>query len=65
MASVMLGDLNDFIAPGQACVNPLFTAPPAPGAEKPVEDIGGAKVKLMLEDDGVGVVDTMEVDTKY
>lgn len=61
MASVILGDLNDFIAPGQACVNPLFTEPPAPGAEKAVENIGGAKVQLMLEDDGIGAVDAMQV----
>lgn len=27
MASVFLGDLDDFIAPGQACINPLFVLP--------------------------------------
>lgn len=58
MASVFLGDLDDFIAPGQACINPLFTpaadaAPAAPSAEK-----GGAAMVLELEDDG-GPLDAM------
>lgn len=63
MASVMLGDLDDFIAPGQACVNPLFTAPANPGAEKQAAGIsvGGAKMQLVLEDDGIGAVDAMQV----
>ena len=26
MASVLLGDLNDYIEPSQACVNPLFVS---------------------------------------
>lgn len=62
MASVFLGDLDDFIAPGQACINPLFTtaddakaaaAPAAPEGRK-----GGAAMVLELEDDG-GPLDAM------
>jgi len=36
----MLGDLNDFITPAQACVNPLFTSSTG---EK---DLGVAKISL-------------------
>ena len=40
--SVMLGDLNDFIEPAQACVNPLFASDePAAGQDK-----GVAKISL-------------------
>ena len=40
--SVMLGDLNDFIEPAQACVNPLFASDePAAGPDK-----GVAKISL-------------------
>lgn len=46
MASVFLGDLNDFIQPSQACINPLFTS------DKPKDDgstIGTAKITLQTE----------------
>ena len=39
--SVMLGDLNDFIAPAQACVNPLFA-----GDSAATKDKGAAKISL-------------------
>lgn len=65
MASVFLGDLDDFIAPGQACINPLFTtaddaataAAPA-GPETSSGSKGGAAMVLELEDDG-GPLDAM------
>jgi len=42
--AVLLGDLNDFIAPGQACVNPVFAKPspasPAEPGARPVIAIG-------------------------
>lgn len=73
MASVFLGDLDDFIAPGQACVNPLFTLPdakPTPAAaavaaEGTAENTGGqpagdATLRLVLEDDG-GPLDNIQV----
>jgi hypothetical protein len=44
-SSVLLGDLNDFIAPSQACVNPLF-APPSPADEPDAVKRGRAKVSL-------------------
>jgi iron only hydrogenase large subunit-like protein len=44
-SAVLLGDLNDFIAPSQACVNPLFAAPSAPSAA------ALPKVGLQLEND--------------
>ncbi|CAM9893268.1 unnamed protein product [Ectocarpus fasciculatus] len=62
MASVLLGDLDDFIAPGQACINPLFTdaaAPAAAAAESGSK--GGAAMVLELEDDG-GPLDAMAVE---
>ena len=65
MASVFLGDLDDFIAPGQACINPLFTtaddaakAAAAPVRETPSGGKGGAAMVLELEDDG-GPLDAM------
>jgi len=46
-STVLLGDLNDFIAPSQSCVNPIFTTP------QPTDKISGAlpKVGLALEND--------------
>lgn len=48
-ASVFLGDLNDYIQPSQACVNPLFTSdsvqPDAAGAQPN----GLAKITLQTE----------------
>ncbi|CAM9850944.1 unnamed protein product [Scytosiphon promiscuus] len=63
MASVMLGDLDDFIAPGQACINPLFTtaADAAPAKAAAEEKPGGAAMVLELEDDG-GPLDAMVVE---
>lgn len=63
MASVFLGDLDDFIAPGQACINPLFTtaddaAPAAVVATEKSGGKGGAAMVLELEDDG-GPLDSM------
>lgn len=63
MASVFLGDLDDFIAPGQACINPLFTtaddAKKAAAAPTPeTSSGGGAAMVLELEDDG-GPLDAM------
>ena len=63
MASVFLGDLDDFIAPGQACINPLFTtaddAKKAAAAPAPETSSGGrAAMVLELEDDG-GPLDAM------
>ena len=69
MASVMLGDLDDFIAPGQACINPLFTTPEdvkaaGAAAESENRDLGKASMQLVLEDDG-GPVDAMMVSQIY
>lgn len=64
MASVFLGELDDFIAPGQACVNPLFAPPkakPAADNEKGDSATGGAAMQLVLEDDGGAPLDTMQV----
>lgn len=70
MASVFLGDLDDFIAPGQACINPLFTvpdaAPAAAAATAPAaaktdgRRPGDAPMQLVLEDDG-GPLNAMQV----
>lgn len=38
MASVFLGDLDDFIAPSQACVNPLFASEGKGGVQLNVND---------------------------
>ena len=67
MASVFLGDLDDFIAPGQACINPLFVVPDAKppvaaaaaaagtasGAAASAAEVkrGNAPMQLMLQDD--------------
>lgn len=69
MASVLLGDLDDFIAPGQACINPLFTTPDDTAAaaagksadgSKNAAVAGGAPISLVLEDDR-GPLDAMQV----
>ena len=41
----MLGDLDDFIVPSQACVNPLF-APPKPSSFSAPEGKGAAKITI-------------------
>ena len=51
MASVLLGDLNDFIQPSQACTNPLFVSDKGDGGEvsmasTPATTRGTAKVTL-------------------
>jgi iron only hydrogenase large subunit-like protein len=46
--TVMLGDLNDFIAPSQACVNPILAAKPQAGAGSAE---GVSKVTLSLDYD--------------
>lgn len=55
-SAVLLGNLNDFIAPGQACVNPIFVDPaPAPGAT------GATKKRIELSFDlaaGEALMDT-------
>jgi iron only hydrogenase large subunit-like protein len=54
MASVFLGDLNDFIAPSQACVNPLFAAPKDTGAADGSSASGANSagvMELVLEDE--------------
>lgn len=67
MASVFLGDLDDFIAPGQACVNPLFVAPVASSAKADADATGSsargqAPIQLVMEDDAaVGAADSMQV----
>ena len=55
MASVLLSDLNpDFLAPSQACTNPLFAPSPAAHTSPrgKAEDQMARKVTLELEDDG-------------
>lgn len=48
----MLGDLDDFISPSQACVNPLFTAPSGKAdANSGAQQSGGSQV-----DDATGSV---------
>lgn len=60
-ASVFLGDLNDYIQPSQACINPLFTpnAPVENGAARP---LGVAKISLETElsADDWGVQETVK-----
>lgn len=46
-SAVLLGDLNDFIAPSQACVNPIFV-----GANSQ-DDKKNAKIQLSFEGDPV------------
>ena len=63
MASVLLGDLNDFIQPEQACTNPLFVSQDAPKEEDklaPKSKKGVAKISL---DSGIfsGITDTEDV----
>ncbi|KAJ0402653.1 hypothetical protein P43SY_007518 [Pythium insidiosum] len=48
MASVFLGDLDDFIQPGQACVNPLFTGADK-GGDSATSTSGVAKITLETE----------------
>lgn len=47
--AVMLGDLDDFIVPSQACVNPLFARPKdaAADAEKP----GNGQARIAIDSD--------------
>lgn len=54
--AVLLGDLDDIIAPSQSCVNPLFTsgtetAPSEASAAVDGGSSGRAKVSLELDDD--------------
>ncbi|TMW66409.1 hypothetical protein Poli38472_004174 [Pythium oligandrum] len=49
MASVFLGDLDDYIQPGQACVNPLFTGPTTTDANGSTTNNGVAKISLDME----------------
>lgn len=46
-SAVLLGDLNDFINPGLACINPIFTDPPNPSAALPK---GPKKLELAFDD---------------
>ena len=53
MASVLLSSdslVDDFLAPGQACVNPLYSEPPKPAAVPRRR----ARVTLQMEDDAPG-----------
>eukprot|EP00514_Thraustochytrium_sp_LLF1b_P006133 CAMPEP_0184519922 /NCGR_PEP_ID=MMETSP0198_2-20121128/6888_1 /TAXON_ID=1112570 /ORGANISM="Thraustochytrium sp., Strain LLF1b" /LENGTH=568 /DNA_ID=CAMNT_0026910477 /DNA_START=115 /DNA_END=1821 /DNA_ORIENTATION=- len=53
-SSVMLGDLNDFISPSQACVNPIFAKGDDTSASPKAEDpssVGLPKIGLALEND--------------
>ncbi|KAE8891059.1 putative cytosolic Fe-S cluster assembly factor [Phytophthora fragariae] len=49
MASVFLGDLNDYIQPSQACVNPLFTSDSAQPDAAGAQPNGLAKITLQTE----------------
>jgi hypothetical protein len=47
MASVFLGDLNDFIQPSQACVNPMFVDTRTSASSlNSIDGKGAAKVSL-------------------
>lgn len=51
-SSVMLGDLNDFISPSQACVNPIFAGDKSSSNEaQNSESVGLPKIGLQLEND--------------
>jgi hypothetical protein len=63
--SVMLGDLNDFIAPSQACVNPLFAGPAKKGSsgeggtasDPPVDaSVRRGVAKIQLDSDFGGAI---------
>ena len=47
--SVVLGNLDDFIAPSQACVNPIFTQP-KDGESAAATQIGVAKISIESDD---------------
>ncbi|KAG7401811.1 hypothetical protein PHYBOEH_010274 [Phytophthora boehmeriae] len=49
MASVFLGDLDDYIQPSQACVNPLFTSDAAATNGSSQQQNGLAKITLQTE----------------
>jgi hypothetical protein len=49
--AVMLGDLDDFIAPSQACVNPLFFAPKKPEIAAPGVLDAKATARVSLDSD--------------
>uniref|UniRef100_K3WYN8 Iron hydrogenase small subunit domain-containing protein n=1 Tax=Globisporangium ultimum (strain ATCC 200006 / CBS 805.95 / DAOM BR144) TaxID=431595 RepID=K3WYN8_GLOUD len=58
MASVFLGDLDDYIQPSQACINPLFTsdASTASGTQNDASRPAGvAKISLEISSDDWGV----------
>ncbi|CAM9137153.1 unnamed protein product [Phaeothamnion confervicola] len=63
MASVFLGDLDDFIQPTQACVNPLFASTPGASSDEgaPAGSLqpGSAAVRLVMES-GLAPMDEME-----
>ena len=58
--TVMLGDLDDFIVPAQACVNPLFTDVPKQQAtsngEGQLAHLAEGTTQLMIESDFLGGV---------
>lgn len=61
-SSVFLSDLNDFITPAQACVNPLFAPGNAKegenaGEEKSEDNLGLPKIGLVIENDNTNPLD--------
>ena len=54
MASVFLGDLDDFIAPAQACVNPLFASGAKGGVQLDVDE----GVNVFLDEDAQVALNT-------
>lgn len=66
MASVFIGDLDDFITPSQACVNPIFAgtaeATPKPTGDGAGDSKGRAKVTLEASwmEDAVGTPMTVQ-----
>ncbi|KAH9260864.1 hypothetical protein BASA81_001331 [Batrachochytrium salamandrivorans] len=58
-SAVLLGNLNDFIAPGQACVNPIFVDPTPP----PSSSGGVVKKRVELSFD-FAAGDELLMDTK-
>ena len=50
-AAVLLGDLNDFIVPAQACVNPLFAPEVNAAASSMTEGERKGRARISLDSD--------------
>lgn len=63
MASVFLGDLDDFLVPSQSCTNPLFAGSASGEAKVGEEEGDGGRAKVTLDAwEDIGKVEIVKPD---